>query len=193
MPATNPALAGLFQGDGLDPAGAGDEVFQQIGDFLGGASGVLRLELEPVPDAGVVAGGDNGGARRLMVENVEAEYGGRSRVVGKVGLDFVGGHHPGHCRGELPGQEPRVVAHHQALARAAGGPEIVGKTLGATAYVLEGKFLRDNGPPTVGAEAYGRRHAAAVLAEPAVSPRSAHSRMACSHSSRSKKKGPAPP
>ncbi len=57
---------------------------QPVGYFLSRTAGILRFEFEPIPLTWIVAGGDNGCAGGLMLQDVVAKYWGRRRFVCQI-------------------------------------------------------------------------------------------------------------
>ena len=64
------------QWDLLNWAGFSYRQLELVRKLLCGATGILGLELEPVPVSGIVGRGDDGGPGGLMMQNVETNYGG---------------------------------------------------------------------------------------------------------------------
>ena len=83
-----------------------------VGNLLGGATGVIGLELETVPDSRVVAGSEDGGGGGLEVQDVVANYRRGGGFKGQVSFDAVGRACFGDQFGEFLGEEPGVVPDH---------------------------------------------------------------------------------
>ena len=148
-------MAGGGDDGGVRRRGAGDGLFQAVGDFLGGAAAVFRLELEAVPGGGVVAGGDDGGAGGLVVQHIEAGYRRGRPGVGQIDRQPGGGADPGDSGGEFGRQKAGIVADHQPPFRRAALLQEVAQPLGAAGHIRKGVFLGDAGAPAIGAKAYG--------------------------------------
>ena len=93
-----------------------DEAHDFGGDLIRGAGAVLVLVFKAVPDAGVVAGGDDDGAAGFLRQDAVA-YHGRGRGFGaEVDLDAVAGNHLGGGGGKVLGGKAGVIADNDAAS-----------------------------------------------------------------------------
>jgi hypothetical protein len=116
---------------------------------------VLILEFKAVPDAGVVAGGNDDGPAGFFRQNAVADDWRRRGFRGKVGFDAVPGDYFRGGGGEVLGGKPGIVPDDQP---AVGQPrffKVIGDSLGAVADVFKGEILGNDRPPAVRAELDG--------------------------------------
>ena len=119
----------------------------------GALARVLRLELEAVVATGVVRGGNDDGAARVLLEDSVAGYGGARGGFEQVGLNLVCGGNLSHRRREVLRGKARVVADHDAATGKPHVLQVACDALSAGAHVFERVLRADDRAPAVGAKA----------------------------------------
>ena len=129
------------------------------------ASAEVRLDLEAVVLAGVVAGGDRDAPAQPQPSHVVRDGGRRNGAVGEENVDAGAGEDLGRGARELGRQEPRVVPDDDAapVARSVARDVEARHGRGDPADLGERAVVGDDAAPAVRAE--GDRHRAAASAE----------------------------
>ena len=129
-----------------------DPLFHRRDDLRRGRSAVVRLDLEAVVGARIVAGRNDHATAGLLVDDRERDHRRWDRPVGQQDRQAVGRGDLGGRGGEAFGGEAGVVANHQPGRGLALLLEVVGHRLRADPDVGVGVVLGDDGAPAIGPE-----------------------------------------